>query len=261
MSARVFQRIAPMLLALAASAGVVRPATAQNLVESSVETRFQLDLQVTDRALQSYLPSGWTSRVSTRGPAKDANLRAIFIDRITINGPDGSPLGRCSNRLVYLVAPVTDPTGANVQLVIAGLTEDPADAPGPYGVYLQATTHTMRRATSSGEGPIIVSQDWALTAETGEHLEMHISFERGGGNGRPPRDVRYYSAKDPDFFRISRQEQVLDILRNVTTTPRDRVREFSFSAGGGSYAGLFDGTERVLSWDHILWLDRSVLLP
>ena len=261
MSARVFQSVAGMLLAFAASAGVEQPAAAQNLVESSVETRFQLDLQVPDRALQSFLPSGWTSRVSTRGPAKDANLRAIFIDRITINGPDGSPLGRGSNRLVYLVAPVTNPTGENVQLVIAGLTEDPTDAPGPYSNYLQATTHTMRRAVSSGEGPIIESQDWVLAAETGEHLEMHISFEQGGGNRRPPRDVRYYSAENPDFFRISRQEQILDILRNVTTTPRDRVREFSFSAGGGSYSGLFDGTERVLSWDHILWLDRSVLVP
>jgi hypothetical protein len=106
------------------------------------------------------------------------------------------------------------------------------------------------------------SQDWVFAAETGEYLEMHISFERGEGqHRRPPRDVRYYSAKDPDFFRISRQEQALDILRNVTTTPRDRVRDFSFTAGGGSYAGLFDGTERVLSWDHILWLGRSVQPP
>jgi hypothetical protein len=52
---------------------------------------------------------------------------------------------------------------------------------------------------------------------------------------------------------------VLDILRNVTTSPRDRVRSFSFTAGGGTYAALFDGTERVLSWDNIVWLDRDVL--
>ena len=38
--------------------------------------------------------------------------------------------------------------GANAQLVIGGLTEDPADAPGPFGVYLRATTHTMQRSTS-----------------------------------------------------------------------------------------------------------------
>ena len=243
--------------------GSVQYAHGQTVVERSVETRFQLDLHVSDEALREYLPSGWTPNVAGRGPAKDANLRLIFIDRLTINGPDGRPLGRGSNRLVYLVAPVTDPTGTNVQLVIGGLTEDPEDAPGPFGVYLPATTHSMTRSTSSGSGggPIVESQDWVFAASTGERLEMHITYERGVGNRRAPREVRYYSAEIPDFFQISSQEQVLDILRNVTTTPPDRVREFSLTAGGGSYAELFDGTERVLSWDNIIWINRSVSLP
>jgi hypothetical protein len=170
-------------------------------------------------------------------------------------------MGRGSSRLVYLVAPVKDATGANVQLVIGGLTEDPADAPGPFGAYLPATTHTMQRSTSSGKGPILDSQDWVFSAATGEHLEMHIKYERGLGNKANPADTKFYSAQNPSFYQISRQEQVLDILRNVTTTPPDRVREFSFKASGGSYAKLFDGSERLLSWDNILWINRSVLLP
>ena len=75
------------------------------------------------------------------------------------------------------------------------------------------------------------------------------------------RDTRFYSAKDPDFYEISRQQQVLDILRNVTTNPPDRVREWSFTAGGGSYSGLFNGNEKELSWDNIVWLNREVLMP
>src|SRR5437868_585790 len=125
----------------------------QATAESSSETRFQLDLHVPDAALASFLPEGWKPNVAAQGAAKDANLRAVFIDRLTINGPDGRPVGKGSNRLVYLVAPVKDPGGANVQLVIGGLTEDPADAPGPFGNYLLATTHTMQRSTSSGTGP------------------------------------------------------------------------------------------------------------
>jgi hypothetical protein len=61
--------------------------------------------------------------------------------------------------------------------------------------------------------------------------------------------------------QISRQEQVLDILRNATTTPPDHVKKYSFKASGGSLAKLFDGTERTLSWDNIVWLNRSVLRP
>ncbi len=237
-------------------------AKSETPVEFSSEARFQLDLHVSEAALATFLPTGWTPNIAAQGAAKDANLRAVFIDRITINGPDGKPVGKTgTNRLVYLVAPVKDPMGANVQMVVGGLTEDPADAPGPFGVYLPATTHNMARSTVSGTGPIMDSQDWVFGAATGEHLEMHIKYERGAGNKGNPNDTKFYSAKNPGFFQISRQEQVLDILRNVTTTPPDRVKEFSFKASGGSYSKLFDGSEKVLSWDNILWIHRSVLLP
>ena len=248
-------------LVLGALSGLALCAHAETLVEASSEARFQLDLHVPDAALKAYLPPGFTPNVAAQGAAKDANLRAVFIDRVTINGPDGKPVGKGSNRLVYLVAPVKDPSGANAQLVIGGLTEDPADAPGPFGVYLRATTHTMQRTTSSGSGPILDSQDWVFAAATGERLEMHIKYERGVANRGQPADTKFYSAKNPGFYQISRQEQVLDILRNVTTTPPDRVKEFSFKGSGGSYAKLFDGTERPLSWDNILWINRSVFLP
>jgi len=236
-------------------------ANAQTAVEYSSEARFQLDLRVPDTVLNSFLPPGWMPNIATQGAAKDANLRAVFIDRVTINAPDGKPIGKGSNRLVYLVAPVKDPTGANVQLVIGGLTEDPADAPGPFGNYLRATTHKMQRTTSEDAGPILDSQDWVFAATTGERLEMHIKYERGVANKGNPAEVKFYSARNPGFYQISRQEQVLDILKNVTTNPPDRVKEFSFKAGGGSYSKLFDGTEKVLSWDNILWINRSVSLP
>jgi hypothetical protein len=233
-------------------------------IEISQEARFQLDVKVPDAALAAYLPQGWTPNVAAQGPAKDCNLRVIFIDRVTINSPDGKPLGRGSNRLVYLAAPVKEPGGTNVQLIIGGLTEDPADAPGPFGNYLLATTHTMQRTTTSpasGNGPIVDTQDWNFTAASGEHLEMRIKYARGVANKGNPNEVRFYSAKNPTFFQISRQEQVLDILRNVTTNPPDRVQEFSFKGSGGTYAKLFDGTEKMLSWDNILWIQRSVMLP
>jgi hypothetical protein len=233
------------------------------LMETSNETRFQLDLHVSDDVLQSYLPAGWKSSVATQGPAKDANLRAVFIDRVTVNGADGKPVGTSgTNRLAYLVAPVTDDSGANAQLVVGGLTEDPLDAPGPFGNYLLATTHDMQRDTqNSGDGPIMDSQDWSFAADTGEHLELHVKYERGAAAKGNPSDARFYSAANPTFFQISRQDQVLDILRNVTTNPPDRVHEFTWYSGGGSYQKLLDGSEKVLSWDNILWINRSVFLP
>jgi hypothetical protein len=232
---------------------------AESLVEYSNEARFQLDVRVPDAALTPYLPAGWTMNVAAQGPAKDCNLRVIFVDRVTINAPDGKPVGKGTNRLVYLAVPVKDQAGANAQLVIGGLTE--ADAPGPFGNYLPATTHTMKRSMSNENGTLLESQDWVFAAASGERLELHIQFERGVGNKGNPSDVKFYSAKNPGTFQISRQEQVLDILKNVTTNPPDRVKSFSFKGSGGSYAKIFDGTEQSLSWDNILWINRSVMTP
>ena len=235
---------------------------AQTVLESSAEARFQIDFHVPDAALMAMLPSGFTLNVATQGPAKDANIRVIFVDRMTVNGADGKPVGKGSSRLVYLASPVKDPSGANAQLVFGGLTDEAMDAPGPFGNYLLATTHRMQRTTrNNGSGPVIDSQDWVFQAASGEHLELHITYEHGVGNRGNAADVKFYSAKNPTVAQISRQEQVLDILRNVTTTPPDHVKEFSFKGSGGSYAKLFDGTERVLSWDNIVWLNRSVLQP
>src|SRR5215467_10906269 len=113
MSRHFHRRAIRFLLAMASVAFCVNYAVAQTPVEYSSESRFQLDLHVPDAVLASFLPKGWSPNIATQGAAKDCNLRAVFIDRVTINGPDGKPLGKGSNRLVYLVAPVKDPSGAN----------------------------------------------------------------------------------------------------------------------------------------------------
>jgi hypothetical protein len=43
-------------------------------------------------------------------------------------------------------------------------------------------------------------------------------------------------------YLILQQEQVLDIHRNVTTTPPDRVKEFSFKAGEAATRSCSNGT-------------------
>lgn len=249
-------------IAVGVVAALLAVVHAETPVENSVETQFQLDLQVPQAALAALLPSGWTSNIAAQGPAKDMNMRLIFVDRVTINTPDGRPAGKGSNRVIWLTAPVKDPAGANAQLMLGGLTEDPADAPGPFGVFLAATQHSVAKSSAaSGNGPVIDSQAWSFAAAGGEHVEMSIKYERGVAARRPASDTKYYSAKTPSFFQISRQEQELDIVRNATTNPPDRVKEFALSAGGGSYAKLFDGTQKVLSWDNIIWINRSILVP
>ncbi|HEY0263367.1 MAG TPA: hypothetical protein VGC07_02485 [Granulicella sp.] len=254
---RVTTALAALALLLPAAA------SAQMLLSTNSEVRFQFDLQVPDEALKAALPAGFTSFVATQGPAKDCNLRVVFIDNVTVNGTDNNPVGKGSNRLVYLVAPVKNAAGESVQIVLGGLTDDPADAPGPFSNYLLATTHEMRRtsAAPAASGPVLDTQDWNFTAKTGEHMELHIKYERGNSTLRPYADVKFYSAKNPTDYQISHQTMVLDILKNTTTNPPDKVKEFSLKVSGGSFDKLIGGPLKVLSWDNILWLNRTVSKP
>ena len=236
-------------------------ANAETLIEQGPEHRFQLDFHVPDAALQKMLPSGWVPAVATAGNAKDANLRMIFIDRMDVVGPDGKPVGRGASRMAYLAIPVKQSAGeATGQMIVGGLTDNAADAPGAFGVYQFATTAKMTRSVSASGGATIAEEDWDFAAAGGEHMQVHVKYERapapkGGG------DVKFFNPADPSKYQIFRTEQATDITRNATTNPPDRVKEFSYKAGGGRIGALFDGTEKVLSWDSQPWYNRTVLAP
>jgi hypothetical protein len=252
---------APSPVAVASPSPTVIPTgpNGEKLVEQSAETRFQLDLHVRDAALSPFIPSGWSLNVATTGPATNANFSIMFIDRLTINAPNGSPIRTNGNRLVQLVAPVRDQAGVPAMLVIGGLTEDPTDVPGPFGNYLQAGTRKVTRSTSdSGAASILDAQDWVFEATSGEHMELHVTYDRGTPAREPRSETRFYSAGNPSIYQLAREEQLFDVLRNVTTTPSDRVHEFSFTCVGGSFANICDGSQKVLSWDAVQMISREI---
>jgi hypothetical protein len=241
--------------------GLASPAGAQTLLEYSAETQMQLDFHVPDAALAAMLPAGWEPVIATAGPAKDANLRMVFIDRGDITGPDNKPVGQGSNQLVYLVIPIKQPTTGTVgQMIIAGITADPADAPGPFGVYLPASVHRMARSTAAGAPPNLTEENWEFSAASGEHMEIHLKYERRGAP-KATADVKFFSATNPSTYQIFKYDRGLDIMRNATVNVGDRVKEFSYKASGGRIGALFDGSERVLSIDAIHWSNRATYAP
>jgi hypothetical protein len=250
------------LVAVCAGTGFLPTAAAQTFVEHSAEARMQLDFVVPANALKALLPAGWQPNIATSGAAKDCNLRMIFIDRIDITKADGSPADRGSNQLAYLAVPVKQPAINTLgQMLIFGLTADVKDAPGAFGVYLHASSHRMERSTSVGTGKEPLTEEhWEFTAPSGEHLGVHLKYERGIAR-RNSNETKFFSAADPNFSQLFKIEQGLDIMRNATTNVRDRVKEFSYKASGGKLASLFDGTERVVSIDALPWYNRAVYTP
>jgi len=242
-------------------AGLAHAANTQTLVEQSAEVRMQLDLAVSAQALKALLPDGWEPFVATSGAAKDCNVRMIFVDRVDINGPDGAPAG--SNQMVYLASPIKK-TGSNEmagQMLIDGVTADPKDAPGPFKVYQAASSYRVERSTRAVAGqPIQNEETWQFTAANGEHIELHLTYERGVAR-KLSADTKFFSAADPNFYQIWKIDQGLDIMRNATVPVKDRVKEFQLKASGGKVGQLFDGTECVVSVDALHWYNRGVYSP
>src|SRR5262245_19472516 len=251
--------VAGVVAVLVACAGALGAARAQTFVEQNAEFRMQLDFVVPDPALRKFLPAGWEPNIATQGPAKDCNLRLIFLDRVDITGADGAPIG--SSRLVYLAVPLKQAGSSNAgQMIIAGLTSDPKDAPGPFGNYELATTVNMDRSLKATGKDALMEENWEFVAGSGERLEVHLKYERGparkGGS-----EVKFFSPTNPSSYQIFKVEQGIDIMRNATVPIRDRVKEFSYKAAGGRLGPLFDGTERVVSIDSFHWYNRGVYQP
>jgi hypothetical protein len=241
-------------------AGLAARALAESLLERSAETRMQLDFVVSDAALKTFLPAGWETDVATSGGAKDCNLRMIFVDRSDITAADGAPKG--TSQLVYLEVPVKKSGGDLAgRMVIGGLTADPKDAPGPFGVYKAAVSHRMERSTTGTSGqPIQTSENWEFVGPAGERMELHLKYERRVAR-RGTGEIKLFSGADPSVYQIVKLAQGLDPMRNATVPSRDTVSAFQYKGTGGILTTMFDGHERVVSIDSIHWNDRAVYLP
>lgn len=247
--------------ALVTLVGLAAAAHAQTLLEHSAEVRMQLDLAVSPVALKALLPDGWEPFVATSGPAKDCNVRLIFVDRVDINRPDGAPSG--TEQMVYFASPIKKAGSSDMvgQMVIDGITANAKNAPGPFKVYQAAATYRVERSIhAAAGGPIESAETWDFTGGDGEHLALHLIYERGVAR-KLSAETKFFSAADPGSYQVWKIDQGLDIMRNATVPVKDRVKTFEFKASGGRVAKLFDGSERVLSVDALHWYNLAVSSP
>jgi len=252
-----FAALAVLAMPMAALAQPAAPAPApMTVLAQSSEYRFQMDFHVSDAALAKLLPAGWVSNAATQGAAKDANIRLIFVDAGNIVGPDNKLLGKGNDLLVYAAAPVKEANGPGTgQMILAGISLNRGDA--TFGAMAPANIAKVSRSQVTINGATVVTEDWDFAADDGEHASLHVKYTRATAN-RGGSTVNFYDTVNPALMQSVKTEQVTDITRNVTTTPPDRVAEFSYKAGGGKLASLFDGSEKPLSWDSQPIYNRTI---
>lgn len=236
-------------------------ASAQTVLEQSAEHRYQIDFKVNDAALAKMLPAGWEPMVATEGPAKDCNLRMIFIDRMAVMADGGKTAAQHATRMVYLAIPVRETGTKNIgQMIIHGITDNAVDAPGAFGVYQRATTAKMSRNATANNGVLMGAEYWEFASAGGEHMSLQVEYVRGPAR-KGAAEVKFFNPSDPSKYQLFKTDQAIDIMRNPTTNPPDNVKKFSYKAGGGKIAALFDGSEKVVSWDVFPWYIRTVSQP
>jgi hypothetical protein len=250
-----------VLIAVAALSAMaaLHPASAQEkLVATYGEARTILAFKVSDAALQKILPAGWASSPIGAGPSKDANLTVSFIDCLTVQGPDGKPEGTL--QLAAVAAPVKKTgTDATVAMVITGFASVPSFVPGPYGTFALGKVTMDRSLHTDPAGISRAEESWEFRGDGGAVIQLQLQFVRGVA-ARGKVEAKIYSSVRPDFYRIYRIEQAVDVVRSVPAGT-DQVQKYVFKASGPQFAPLFDGSEQLISVTSLPWYSRQVFLP
>jgi hypothetical protein len=239
--------------------GLALPAFAQGerFVATEADIRTVLHFKVSDGAIEKLLPVGWEVDAPTSGPYTGANLQLYFIDRLMRRDSDGKPLA--SMRFAVQVIPAKKAgTEARGLMVVGGFASHPSGAPGAYGNYIRADAEVDRKIRTDAAEVSTVEEAWEFRAEDGHRLQLQIAYIRGMPT-QGKAEARAYSAVKPDFYRIYRLEQAVDVLRGTGAT--DRVQKISFKASGAMLAPVFDGSEQLVGAASVPWYIRSTHLP
>jgi len=233
------------------------PALAQEkFIGSNVDLRTSLSFKASDAAVQKLLPEGWEINSPTAGPSKGANLTVTLLEQVISYDAAGKPAETSRGAAFSIPARKkgTDSTGG---MVFGGLF-DPVGTPGAYGVYSLAQIAIDRRMQTGADKKLTKEEHWQLRAD-GESIEVQIQFAPGVPTISKI-NANVHAAAKPEFYRIYRLEQAVDVLRS-TATGVDRITKFSFKASGDKLGQLFDGTEQLISVTSVPWYSRQLYLP
>jgi hypothetical protein len=136
-------------------------------------------------------------------------------------------------------------------------TSSVSGVPGPYGVSTHASVNVERKVRIDAAGTATVEEAWEFRAQDGDSIQLQIQYARGAPTPAKA-DAKLYSAAKPDFYRIYRYEQSVDVVRGAGA---DRVQKITFKASGPKLAPLFNGTEQLIGVTSTPWYTRQTYLP
>ncbi len=233
------------------------PATAQDYVEWSTETRTSLGFRVKAAAVTPLLPAGWI--IATIADAPDlVNLSVTFMDRHVVLDAQGQPVRTGTSRYMVMSVQARSADGSQSgTMIINGISPE---GPGAYEVYQPAAVARVER-TSSGDGEEggVSDETWQLEAESGDSVMLNLRYRKGAAVRRQS-EIAIRSGRRPEFTRTYRIDQASDVL-GLPDAPDSRIEQVSFTVAGPLFSRIFDGTEVLTGVTAIPWYSREIYVP
>lgn len=229
---------------------------AETLVGTNVDSRVVVGLRVAEAEVQKMLPEGWSVMPFPSGVLKGATALLSFIDTAIQRDADGKPIDPATRRAMAALALGRKAEGAPSLFILTIFTDTPED--DPYGVNRAADFNRTRSVSITSGGREIVADRWEITAD-GRSLTMSLSYA-AGNRGWVVSEGRPHSAANPDFFRIYRYEELMDVVK-ATPVGKDIDGDFALSGDLPDLGAFMVGSEDVICILDLPVYVREVSLP
>lgn len=245
---------------LAGNLSLTHPVWAETLVQSTAETRLMVAMRVGQAELQKLVPAPWQAIPIPGGPFKEANFFIVFIDPLLFQDAQGKPDVAAINRYIVFAAPAKHmQTGEIATVVTGGFASAISNVPGAYKTNVQATVRREQTYKGANIEGGVIDDFWEVRDTRGGIIELRIQYERGLPL-RSKQDQKLYSAVEPTFYRIYRQEMASDLVKSIPVGV-DRVQSYRFRVAMPELKNLFDGSEQLVGVVALPLYLRQVFLP
>ena len=247
--------LSPLVLALAL-VSLSAPARSEDYVGSNIDSRVLVGLKGNSDGIQSLMPDGWASIPFPSGPLTGSNMLLVLIDGVLELDAEGKPLDPASRRAAVLVG-LGKKEDTVRMYVLRILTTVPER--NPYGVAEGAEIERTKSLSGPANGARLSSDEWRIVSPQGEELVFTLNYTTGR-RGWTPGELFPYSAANPDFSRIYRYDQMVDLVVS-TALGKPSSGEFSLTISAGELASIFDGAHEITAVMDVPVYVRKVYLP
>lgn len=246
-------RVLAFVLALGATTG---QAQAETFVGSNIDSRVLVGLKANEDGVQALMPEGWSVVPFPEGPLKGANLMIALIDSVLEMDAEGAPLDPASRRAAALVG-LGKKDDAVRMYVLRIMTTVPER--NPYGVAMEADISRTTSLSGPANGARESFDEWRISPAEGGELIFSLNYTTGK-RGWGPGELFPHSAANPEFSRIYRYEQMVDM---VVSAPLGKPSSGDFNLTGTlpGLEAVFDGTQEIVAVMDVPVYVRKVYLP